>query len=96
MKLLVHITYYSNQTRVDKIKKRPSDLFDKETQQWRDHVYEGVLKVISTINNYDKTLFHEIMIVVNMNMENTYDKNLMEDVVNMDLVGVVYVLPKKT
>ena len=46
MKLLVHITYYSNETRVDKIKKRPSNLFDKDSQQWRDHVYKGVLKVI--------------------------------------------------
>ena len=95
MKLLVHITYYSNETRVDKIKKRPSDLFDKDSQQWRDHVYEGVLKVISAINNYDKSMFHEIMVVVNMNMENTYDKKLLEDVAKMDLEeGVVVKIDK--
>ena len=94
MKLLVHITYYSNETRVDKIKKRPSDLFDKDSQQWRDHVYEGVLKVISAINNYDKSMFHEIMVVINMNMENTYDKKLLEDVAKMGLVGVVVKIDK--
>ena len=91
---MVHITYYSNDTRLDKIKNRSSDLFDKETQQWRDHVYEGVLKVISVISQYDKSMFHKILIVVNMNNENTYGDQLIKDVVDMSLKNVIVKIDK--
>jgi len=89
MKLLAHITYYSNDTRADLIKHKPPDShdkFDKNSQQWRDHVYQGVLKVITTMNNY--SMFEHIDVVVNMNPENTYDTSLPHDTTHLTNINI--------